>query len=346
MSHILQEDLESIVEYQLPWQEMHSCTILITGATGLIGSLLVKAIHKANQKHELNLRILAAVRNVKAAKELLHECDVQFINKDIREEIIIDGNLDYIVHCAAVTKSKEMVTFPVENIQISVCGTENILKLAKQKRVKSVVYLSSMEVYGITNPELEKVTEEDLGYINLTSPRSCYAESKRMCESMCNCYFFQYKVPVKIARLAQTFGAGVSREDNRVFAQFAKSAMNGQDIVLHTDGSSTGNYCYTSDAIKGILLLLLKGESGETYNISNEETNMTIRQMAELVAEKIAGGKISVITDIPESSMAYGYAPIFKMKLCSDKIRSIGWTPSIGLKEMYQKMIEELKYDK
>ncbi|MBD8497955.1 NAD-dependent epimerase/dehydratase family protein [Paenibacillus sp. CAU 1523] len=324
---------------------MHNGTVLITGASGLIGSLLVRALHRANEKHGLLLKIVAVVRNVQAAAELLHDCDVSFISQDIREPIVFDGKLDYIIHCAAVTKSKEMVSFPVENIQIAVHGTENILKLAKEKQVKSVVYLSSMEVYGKTNPSLEKVTENELGYIDLTNPRSCYAEGKRMSECMCNCYFSEYQVPVKIARLAQTFGAGVSVNDNRVFAQFAKSAVLGQDIILHTDGSSTGNYCYTADAIIGILLLLLKGDNGEAYNISNEEANMTIRQMAELVADKIAGGRISVVTSIPESSLTYGYAPAVKMKLCSDKIRGLGWSPTIGLEEMYKKMIEELEYD-
>jgi len=346
MGRVLQEDLESIAAYPLPWHEMRNSTVLITGATGLIGSLLVKAFHTANKRHQLDLKIVAVVRNVEKAKAVLHGCDVQLIEQDIRKPIFYGDDVHYIIHCAAVTKSKEMVTYPVENIEISVHGTENILKLARDKRVRSLVYLSSMEVYGITDPGLEKVSEDQLGYLDLKNPRSCYAEGKRLCECLCNCYHAEYGVPVKIARLAQVFGAGVSREESRVFAQFAKSAMAGQDIVLHTDGSSSGNYCYTADAIKGILLLLLKGENGETYNISNEETNMTIREMAELVAEKIAEGKVSVVTDIPESELMYGYAPKVRMKLSADKMRKLGWNPTVGLEQMYQKMIEELTYDK
>lgn len=343
MSSVLQRDLESIAEYNLPWECLKNSTILITGTTGLIGSLLAKTMAKVNQKHKLNLKILAGVRNVEVARDIFKGYDVQIINWDIRDEIPIKCNLDYIIHCAAVTKSLEMIKYPVELIQTSIYGTENILKLAKEKSIKSMVYLSSMEVYGITDPTLEKITENELGYIDLRNPRSCYGESKRMCESLCSCYFMEYKVPVKIARLAQTFGAGVSKNDNRVFAQFAKSVMNGQDIILHTDGSSTGNYCYTADAIRGILLLLLKGENGEAYNIANEETNVTIREMAEIVAEKIACGNISVITEIPLNNP--GYAPKVKMKLSSDKIKDLGWTPSIGLEEMYLKMIEGLKDD-
>ncbi|MED1952361.1 NAD-dependent epimerase/dehydratase family protein [Brevibacillus centrosporus] len=345
MAHILQKDIESIAVYNLPWQEMRNCTILITGATGLIGSLLVKVLHSVNQKYQLGLRLYAIVRDSEAAEVMLHECDVEFIEQDVREPIVFYGDLHYILHCAAVTTSKLMVTFPVETIQISIHGTENILKLAKEKQVKSVVYLSSMEVYGITDHGLAKVNESELGYLDLKNPRSCYAESKRLCECMCNCYFAEYNVPIKIARLAQTFGAGVNKDDNRVFSQFAKSVISGQNIVLHTDGSSTGNYCYTADAIKGIMLLLLKGENGEAYNISNEETYMTIREMADIVARKVADGRISVVTDIPESSLKYGYASPVKMKLSSEKIRKLGWTPTIGLEEMYKKMIEELTYD-
>ncbi|MHB8064377.1 MAG: NAD-dependent epimerase/dehydratase family protein, partial [Ruminiclostridium sp.] len=189
------------------------------------------------------------------------------------------------------------------------------------------------------NGNLPIVHENDLGYIDLAHVRSCYPEGKRMAELLCNCYVKQYHVPIKIARLAQTFGAGISKEENRVFAQFAKSVINSENIVLHTDGSSVGNYCYTTDAIKAIFLLLLKGENGETYNIANEDANMTIHQMAELVAKNIADEKISVEFDIPDNSITYGYAPIANIKLCSDKIRKLGWIPEFGIQEMYKRMI-------
>lgn len=346
MSKILQEDIESIVSSEIPWLDMKNSSVLITGASGLVGSLIVKSLSAASKRYELNLKIYVVVRNFELAKLVLKDCIVEYIIQDIRDSLNCDKDVDYIIHCAAITKSKEMIAAPVENIQISLYGTDNILKLAKEKRTRSIVYLSSMEVYGFTNPNLESVTEKELGYIDLYNSRSCYPESKRLCENMCYCYFSEYKVPVKVARLAQTFGAGTNINDTRVFGQFARSVISKKDIVLHTDGKSTGNYCYTADTVKGILLVLLKGNNGEAYNIANEDACMTVKQMAELVASKVANGKISVIYEKKDEQSSYGYAPPVKVKLNTDKIRRLGWEPSIGLIDMYKRMIEDSLYDK
>ena len=123
---------------------------------------------------------------------------------------------------------------------IAIKGTTNVLEFAKAKNVRSMVYISSMEAFGITDPKKNLINEKDLGYIDILNPRSSYSEGKRICECICAAYFSQYGIPVKIARLAQTFGAGVPDSDTRVFAQFAKSAINGEDIVLHTKGESVG----------------------------------------------------------------------------------------------------------
>ena len=162
---------------------------------------------------------------------------------------------------------------------------------------------------------------------------------------MCIAYGSEYGVPVKIARLAQTFGAGILPGEKRVFAQFARSAMNGEDIILHTKGKSEGNYCYTRDCVTGLLTILLKGENGEAYNVCNPATHITIAGMAIMVAEKIAEGKIKVIFDISKDNQ-FGYAADTKMKLNSDKLQALGWRPQVGLEEAYRKMIDYMrKYD-
>ena len=179
----------------------------------------------------------------------------------------VDDKIDHIIHCASITTSKVMISRPVDVIRTSLNGTENLLELAKEKQVRSMVYVSSMEMYGALNLQNDQmVTEEMTGYLNPLALRSNYPESKRMCENMCVAYGTQYEVPVKIARLAQTFGAGVLPGENRVFAQFARSAMKGSDIVLHTEGKSEGNYCYTADAVRALLTILVKGENMQAYN--------------------------------------------------------------------------------
>jgi nucleoside-diphosphate-sugar epimerase len=195
-----------------------------------------------------------------------------------------------------------------------------------------------MEIYG--QPKTEgKTAEKDLGYVDIGTVRSCYPEGKRMCECLCTAYAAQHGVNVKSARLAQTFGAGVLPTENRVFAQFARSAVKGEDIVLHTTGESEGNYVYTADAIRAILLLLLRGEAGEAYNIANEESHITIRAMAELVAKEIADDRIRVVIDIPQDSESLGYAPPVKMWLDAGKMKKLGWEPSVGLTDAYRRMI-------
>ncbi|PWW08337.1 nucleoside-diphosphate-sugar epimerase [Paenibacillus cellulosilyticus] len=343
MSQVLLEDIDRIVtDRNVPWGELRDRVILITGATGAIGALLVQALSEADTRHGLGLHIWALGRNVDRARMLFGKMNnVKFVEHDIRNPLNIDGPADYIIHGAAVTRSVEMVANPVGVIETAIRGTANILTLAKDKQSKSIVYLSSMEVYGLTDPSLDWVTENDLGYINLQSPRSSYPESKRMCECLCNCSFAQYGTPIKLARLAQTFGAGFSNDDPRIFAQFARSSMSGTDIVLHTEGKSRGNYCYISDAIRGLILLLLKGEDGETYNIVNPETSMTIREMAELVASEVSGSSVAVKVDRPSDIAKQGYAPDVTMRLSSDKMAQLGWKAQYGLVEMYKRMIAD-----
>lgn len=345
VENVLIDDFASIAQSDLPFEEFRNCSFVITGATGLIGSLLVRSLLYCNQVHGLNLKVYAVVRNVEKAQGIFGK-DVpalEYIVADLaKDDIAGSFECDYVIHAAAVTTSKLMVADPVGTIRTAIDGTEKLLKLAVEKKARSFVYISSMEVYG--QPKTEgKTAEKDLGYIDIGTVRSCYPEGKRMCECLCNAYAAQYGLNVKSARLAQTFGAGILPTENRVFAQFARSAMNGEDIVLHTTGESEGNYVYTADAIRAILLLLVKGTSGEAYNIANEESHTTIRQMAELVADKIAGNTIRVVLDIPEDASSLGYAPPVKMWLDASKMQALGWQPTVGMEEAYKRMISWMK---
>ena len=309
MKDVLIEDFKRITERDIPWDELRNKTFFITGATGLVGSLLVKFLLYANQTISLNAKIYAVVRNTEKADRIFAEEKTDA--------------LSYVV---------------ADLIRTAIDGTEKMLQLAVEKKIKAFIYISSMEIYG--QPKSEgKTAEKDLGYVDIETVRSCYPEGKRMCECMCTAYAAQYGVNVISARLAQTFGAGILPTENRVFAQFARSAVNGENIVLHTTGESEGNYVYTADAIAAILTLLVKGAAGEAYNIANEESHITIRNMAELVAKEIAGGKIQAVIDIPEDSASLGYAPPVKMWLDASKMRALGWTPEVGLIDAYKRMI-------
>lgn len=312
---------------------------LVTGATGYIGSRIIRELQN-------DMQITALVRNVDKATKMLPQ-GVNYIQADLEDAQTLKNVTDeytYVIHCAAITKSKDMKVHPVEVVKSIVNTTQNIMEVALRCKAKSVVVLSSMEIYGYVENEKEQRTSEDAvkGEIDLLNVRSCYPLAKRMAENICFDYWQEYGVPVKIARLAQTFGTGILPEENRVFAQFARSVIKNQDIVLHTDGTSMGNYCGIDDAINGILLLLEKGENGEAYNIVNEQNTMTIRQMAELVADKIAGGKISVCYDIPKENI-YGYAANTGLQLSAQKMCKLGWSPQESLEKMFLDAIDTMK---
>lgn len=317
---------------------------IITGATGYIGSMLVKYIRKTNKDAEITVLVRD---RAKAENMLPHDVriiEVDLCDRQCAEQLSETGvKANYVIHCASVTASAEMITRPVEVIESIVNTTQTILTYARQCRVKSMVYLSSMEAYGnVDCPKGHRITEDEVseGTVELLASRSCYPLGKRMAENICYSYFKEYGVPVKIARLAQAFGEGVLPTDKRIFAQFAKSVREGSDIVLHTYGYSVGNYCGIHDAVSGIMMILKKGVSGEAYNVVNEANTMTIRQMAELVANKIAGGKIKIVYDIPENNQ-YGYAADTTLRLSGEKLKSLGWKPEEELENMYFQLIKD-----
>lgn len=343
---ILQEDLEYIANSNIPLEELKNHTIFITGATGLIGSQIVKALVCCNRLKGANIKIIALARNDQKVQalfgNLLNHKNLKIVYGDVLSPFTIDENIDYIIHGASITASKEFVIYPVETIKTTLEGTRNILELGKEKKIKGLVYLSSLEVYGVINSMLQNVSENDYGYIDVLDTRSSYPESKRMAECMCVSYAKQYNMPIKIARLTQTFGAGVEYEDNRVFAQFARSVIEEKDIILHTLGDTVRNYCYIKDAIIALFFILIKGKKGEAYNVANRETAISIKDMAQMIIEEFSDSKIKVRFEMEKDTSKFGYNPTTKINLDTDKIEALGWKPSVDLIEMYSRMIKSM----
>ena len=341
MSSVFEEDIQAVLsDTNIEWNSFRNRTVLITGATGLVGGILVRVLSAANEQFDLRMRLIAHGRDVAKCESIAKRYNIETICGDIRLPLETKCKIiDYIFHCAAMTGSADMLARPVDVISTAIDGTRNIIELAKEKQCSGVVFLSSMEVYGQT--DLSEVCEKDLGYIDLSNPRSSYPESKRFCESLCVAYAAQYGLPIKIARLARTFGAGTpnDKRDTRVANQFARKAITNEDIELHTPGNSVANCCYTTDVIRGLLSIMLKGENGEAYNIATPLASATIREMAEIVAKDVCGGKIKVIVNVPEDIERKGYAPDVGYTLNADKLKSLGWSAEYGLKDMYKRMI-------
>ena len=337
MSHILDRVIN---DKCIDWSSLKGSSVLVTGGTGLVGSVIVRTLLYANKTIDAGIDITLIVRNPSKAA-LLFEDDFDSLNiieADLGKGISVEGKYDYIIHCASITNSAMMVKNPVETIDTSYRGTFAMLELARQSNSKGMVYVSSMEAYGVTTERMNPITEEKLGTVDLSNVRSSYQEGKRICELLCTSFAHEYGVKVCSARLAQTFGYGVSSAETRVFAQFARSILDRHDIVLHTKGDSVGNYCDTTDTVAAILCLLTSGVAGDTYNVANEANSCKINEMASLCADRISKGAISVIYDIPESN-TFGYAPATCMRLDASKMRSLGWTPLFSLEDMYTHLI-------
>lgn len=328
---VFEEDIKNIIK-DFDMSVFDGKTILMTGATGLIGKLCVKSLLNSGY----NTQVIALVRDEEKAQKLFGESKrLTYLVQDINQRINSTRRVDYIIHAASTTSSKDFVEKPVETIYTAINGSRNVLEFAKNKRLEGMVYLSSLEVYGVN--EEEDIDENSYGYIDILNPRSSYSESKKMVETMCISYGTEYGVPVRIARLAQTFGAGVSISDNRVFAQFAKAVINKENIVLHTKGETKRNYCYTTDAVRGIFTILTKGETNNAYNISNKNTYCSIAEMAHLLENE--NTKVEYKID----DINRGYNPTVKISLNTEKLNALGWEAKVALKEMFNRLIADLE---
>ena len=323
--------------------ELEGSKVLITGASGLIGKALVKKLVLHNGENHID--VYALVRNENKARVAFSDLPQEHLHYlvcDVCSLMPQDLGINYVIHAASKTASKEFVTEPVEVIFNSVYGTKNLLEFSRVNPVKGVVYLSTMEVYGTPETD-EKIYEFHPSNIDTMSARSSYPESKRLCESLCAAYASEYKVPVKVVRLTQTFGEGVEYNDARVFAEFARCAIEGRDIVLKTKGETKRNYIDVGDAVEAIFTVLLKGAEGEEYNVANEDTYCSIYEMAQMVAKEFGEGKVKVQIEANSDIEKLGYAKTLKMNLSTDKLKQLGWIPQTSLIKCYKKLIAYMK---
>lgn len=342
MNKILAEDIKVLADQYGGVSELRGKRFMVTGATGLIGSCLVRLLLLLNKEYAAGISIVAVVRDKKKAINMFGPSDnlLQYYVCDFMENSCFqpDFNADYIVHLAGPTASRFFVDHPAETLLTIVGGTRTVLDYARRVNAKAVVFVSSLEVYGIVTDDKRQLTESMLGSIDFSDSRSSYPAAKLAAETMCHAYAEEYGVPVCIARLAQTFGAGITADDNRVFAQFARTVVNNSDIILHTQGALSRCYCYTTDAVNAILCLMMKGNSGEVYNVANEDTYISIKEMAQMLCDTFMSGKNPVV----ELHQGMGYSPTTKLRLSAAKLRSLGWKPRYGLKEMFIRLIASI----
>jgi nucleoside-diphosphate-sugar epimerase len=312
--------------------EISGRTVLITGSTGLIGSFLTDLFLRYNRTHNGKITLLCLNRDRnKAAKRFcyINETDnITFIHQDISHSLRFDlGNIDFIIHAASHSDPKSFSENQISTIAANTAGNFNILNIAEKYKSK-VVYLSSQETFG-TVPGKTIYSEDDYGLINYNDLRSAYPESKRTGELICKSYFIEKNVDVSIIRLGYVFGPTMTETDTKVAAQFLRSVAGGCDIILKSKGEQNRAYIYVSDVIKGILTVLLdKKSAGETYNLANPFSSITISDMADLIAK---AGNVKKITQMPQTGESKGWSPKRDAILNCDKLLKLGWHPSVDI---------------
>ena len=341
VNKIIDGDAEQIIQDNNGLKELYDKSIMITGASGMIGSYFVYTLMKLNECYGADIKIIPLVRNSdKLNSQVRNNDNVHPIVQDVTDKIYYKGDIDYIIHAASPASPKIMKEKPVETNFANTIGTANTLLLAKDKNVEGYLFISSREIYGKPLANQEYFTEDSFGYIDQLVPRNAYAEGKKAAENMCVGFNQEYGVNAKIVRLAHTYGPGMSIHDGRVQADFLKNLVNGENIILKSDGSSIRTYTYIADAVNAMFKILLKSKE-MVYNVSDERNEVSIRQLAEIIAD-IPSEKLELIFDI-EDDEGQGYAPFKFGMLSSQKIRDeLNWQAKYSVKEGFKRTYEYL----
>lgn len=341
-----QEDLQLISSFaSIPWDRLHGSSILLSGATGMIGSLLVDAILYKNEKEGWDCKVIAQGRNeAKAKMRFGHGWDspfFKFVECDVNkaETMHVDIRADYVLHLASNTHPVAYATDPIGTVTANIIGTQNMLDLAVRCGAKRFLFASSNEIYGENRGDTELFNESYCGYIDCNTLRAGYPESKRCGEALCQAYMKQKGMDVVIARLTRSFGPTLQLSDTKALTQFLKNGLNKEDIVLKSAGTQYYSYTYAADAVTGLLTVLLQGESGAAYNVADQSCDIQLKDLAKMIAD-IAGTE--VIFDLPNETEAAGFSKATKARLDGSKIHKLGWCVKTSLEESLRKTYEIL----
>lgn len=319
-------------------------TFLISGATGMIGKCLIDLIMYKNKNEKLNCKIIALGRNKKKALKRFNyyilNKNFRIIECDINKEIDIKDDVDYILHAASSTHPLQYSSDPIGTITANVLGTYNLLTLGSEKNIDRFLFASSVEIYGENKGDTEKFDENYLGYIDCNTLRAGYPESKRTGEALCQAFIKQNSLDVVIARLSRIFGPTMLMSDSKASSQFIKNGINGEDIVLKSEGLQEYSYTYVFDAVMALLICLTKGVNGEAYNISDQKFDIKLKDFASICAGE--NGK-KVIFDLPSKEESAGYSKATKAILDSTKINELGFNVETNIENRIKDTIKILK---
>ena len=338
---VIERDLAAIAALPLPWGDLHGKRVMITGASGFLGSYLVEFLAYLNEiKRDLPpITILALARNKeKLAARLGHLLGEPFLKPvihDVGTPLTGRMRVDFIVHAASLASPRYYLSAPVDTIRANVLGTMALLEVTRENHAR-LLLLSSGAVYGQSTGK-DEIAEADFGPLDPLDPRSCYAESKRMAETTCLAYWSEYETSALIARVSHTYGPGIDLHDGRIFSDAIASVLRREDIQLHGDGLESRPFCYVSDLTAGLLLLLLSGQAGEVYNVGATE-ELTMQALAELIIRLSGHPGLGVKRNTNPG--VHGQAPRSSGHFDTTKIRALGWNCGVSPEQGFGRTLE------
>ena len=339
---LYQEDVRLTAQAPLPWEKLKNSSLLLSGATGLIGSFLVDVIMEKNVTDGLNCRIYALGRSRERAEKRFAKYAgderLVLIPYDVRKPFVHEemGRVDYVLHLASNTHPLQYSTDPIGTITTNIIGLQNMLEFAAAHEAKRFAFASSNEIYGENRGDAEFFDEAYCGYINCNTMRAGYPESKRCGEALCQAYKAQKGLDIVIPRLTRSYGPTILPSDSKAISQFIQKGVAGEDIVLKSAGTQYYSYQYVADSVSGLLTVLLCGENGEAYNIAEEHSDIMLKDLAAIIAEM--NGK-EVVIELPDAVEAAGYSTATKARLSGAKIAGLGWKPRYDIRSGLRRTI-------
>jgi UDP-glucuronate decarboxylase len=340
---IIQADLQAILDAERDWPALARATMVVSGAAGFLPAYMVETVLALNDRRERKpTQVIGLVRSLKRARDRFrgHEgrADLVLIEHDISRPLPDLPAADFIVHAASNASPKYYRPDPVGTIAANVAGTEHLLRLAHERQAKRFLYFSSSEIYGPT-PARVPTREMDFGPLDCLNVRSCYAESKRLGETLCVAWQEQFGVAATIVRPFHTYGPGMRLDDGRVFADFVRDVVEGRPIILKSDGRATRAFCYLADATSGFFAALLRGRAGQAYNIGNDGAEISIGGLADLLVELFPEKRLSVARQMRAAGDPY--LPSALERSCPDisLARELGWQPTTTLADGFRRTV-------
>jgi len=339
VSNVIREDAKWIVDRMGgALSPLAGSTFLLTGACGFLGSFLLDVLAELNSRLEKPCRVLA-VDNYRSGvpdrvEHLAGRPDIVFVNHDVSQPMPLEEPVHYVFHGASVASPTFYRKFPLETIDVNVNGLRHLLELTrKQNDVRSLIFMSTSEIYGDPTPDAIPTREDYRGFVSCTGPRACYDESKRLGETLCATFFQLYKTPIKVIRPFNVYGPGQRLDDKRIMPDLFSAALKGEPLVLLSDGRATRAFCYLRDATWAWLHVLMSNANGEAFNVGNDEEEISMLDVATRLAEVAAPPKLDV--KYAKSDDAH-YLTDNPQRRCPDlrKLRALApWTPQVTMRE-------------